>query len=101
MQWLSVRSKNNSKIGYIYLFKAESALKLGHSINVEQRLKSLSRWDGELILLIKFKGSKQQERELHDYLRFQGDYLGNEWYPICREKEILKLMQSKFLKVEN
>lgn len=80
------------KQGYIYLFEGNNILKLGYSVTVNQRLRNLSRWKGELELVKKIKGTITQEKSLHSLLHSTGDYCGDEWYPIYRKHEIIQLM---------
>ncbi len=81
-----------SKQGYIYLFEGVNILKLGYSTDVQVRLKSLSRWDGELELVATKKGNINKEKSLHRTLHLTGDCFGDEWYPSYRKNEILRLM---------
>jgi len=81
--------KSRTDVGYIYLIQASGYLKLGYSLNVDERLKSLSRWPGEAIIVGKIKGTQKQEIRLHSLLKKTGKVYGNEWYPIQRKDEIL------------
>ena len=86
------KKKKKSEMGYIYLFEGVNVLKLGYSKNVKQRLKTLSRWNGELELVAVKKGTMNKEKTIHSILHSTGDSFGDEWYPAYRKYEILKVM---------
>jgi hypothetical protein len=88
-----VKSPNSE--GFIYLFESElKVLKLGFSTNVERRFRELQRWRGELVILEVVKGAIKEEGNIHKLLHSSGEYLGDEWYPIHRKDEILRLMKT-------
>jgi predicted transcriptional regulator len=86
------KKKIERKQGYIYLFEGINVLKLGFSTDVETRLKTLSRWEDELEIIAKKKGTITKEKSIHSILHQTGDYFGDEWYPLYRKHEILQLM---------
>jgi hypothetical protein len=87
------KPEKKSLEGFIYVFESESkVLKVGFSRNIESRLKTLSRWENELILLTYVKSSINNEQKLHRVLHATGDFLGYEWYPISRKAEILEIL---------
>jgi hypothetical protein len=87
------KSKNYEDKGLIYLFESNlGVLKLGFTKNVNQRLKGLQRWDGELSVIDVVKGTIRKEKNIHKILHATGDYYGEEWYPISRKEEILQVL---------
>ena len=79
---------NDRSKGYIYLLKSDDKIKIGFSKNVKKRVRQLSRWDGELELITVIKGTIHLEKKFHSFLRSQGEYFGDEWYPQYRLEEI-------------
>jgi hypothetical protein len=90
--WLLPTKKSTLDEGFIYLFQAKDAVKLGFSTNVEQRLANLSRWPGELKVIATISGTVETEKTIHQKLQETGRYLGNEWYPLNRKTEIRSLL---------
>jgi hypothetical protein len=90
----SSKKRGKTQQGYIYLFEGGNALKLGFTANVQQRLKTLSRWDGELELILYRKGSITVEQNIHRHLHRTGDFLGDEWYPLSRKFEIMQILDT-------
>jgi hypothetical protein len=76
------------KQGYIYVFVGIEVVKVGFSTDVETRLRSLSRWSGELTPVLVLKGTQREEKNIHTYLANTGLVLGEEWYPGYRLEEI-------------
>jgi hypothetical protein len=91
-----IAEKKTSR-GYIYLLESTSSpmLKLGFTTHVKNRIKSLSRWDGELTLITKKRGYITEEQGLHRKLRSTGKFCGDEWYPLERKSEIIALINFK------
>ena len=87
------KSRNYEDKGLIYLFESNlGVLKLGFTKNVNQRLKGLQRWDGELSVIDVVKGTIRGEKNIHKILHATGDYYGEEWYPTSRKEEILQVL---------
>jgi hypothetical protein len=78
----------------IYLFETSSGyLKLGYSTNVQKRFDQIKRWGNELSIVEVVAGTIEQEQSIHRLLHSEGKSFGQEWYPVERKKEILKIMR--------
>jgi hypothetical protein len=78
----------------IYLFETSSGyLKLGYSTNVQKRFDQIKRWSDELSVVEVVGGTIEQEQSIHRLLHSEGKSFGQEWYPVERKKEILKIMR--------
>lgn len=76
---------------FIYFIKGKKELKLGYSGNPEKRIQQ-HKWLGDTTIIKIIKGTIHQEQKLHSYLRCTGETLSPECYPLCREEEILKIL---------
>lgn len=88
---------NGEKEEVIYLIGNPWYLKLGTTKNLNQRLRQLQRWPGELKILHSVPGGALLEKEIHRIARASGPYLGGtrgEWYPPHRKRDLLILMDS-------
>lgn len=88
------KGKANQVKGYVYVFEANNAIKVGFAKDVESRLQTLQRWPGELELIIQIKGGINKEQKIHRCLHNTGESFGKEWYPLHRKQEIIALVQS-------
>jgi len=97
MPFVSEQNIAKTPRGYVYLLESTSSpmLKLGFTTHIKNRIKSLSRWDGELILITKKRGYISDEQGLHRKIRSTGKFHGDEWYPLERKNEIIALINPR------
>ena len=87
--------KKEQPVGLIYVMESQfQIIKVGFTTNIESRLKALSRWEGELRVLLTVESSIELEQKFHKALKDTGEVFGYEWYPYSRKEEILELVQN-------
>ena len=67
-------------VGYIYFVQrlCDSAIKIGHTLDVKYRMYDLRCKFGTITLMHSMRGGVQTEKRLHN--KFYLDSLGNEWF---------------------
>jgi hypothetical protein len=71
----------NDVQGFVYLFQSEHLYKIGYSANPWARVKEVkSPIDKPVVLTMTFKGTENEERQIHDTLRYC-NYEG-EWFEL-------------------
>ena len=89
------KNKKEQPIGLIYVMESQfEIIKVGFTTNIASRLKALSRWEGELEVLLTIESSIELEQKFHKALKDTGEVFGYEWYPYSRKEEILDLVQN-------
>ena len=89
------KNKKEQPTGLIYVMESQfEIIKVGFTTNIGSRLKALSRWEGELEVLLTIESSIELEQKFHKALKDTGEVFGYEWYPYSRKEEILNLVQN-------
>ncbi len=71
-------AKIASRVGGVYFVEAEGKIKIGHSVDVGERLRAIRTSHPHATLLGTIPGSEPEERELHD--RFAPERVAGEWF---------------------
>ncbi len=79
---LQIGQTRQNKIGYVYMIRAGYFIKIGHSNDPNQRLKSINTANPEgCELLLCIRGSAALERQLHR--EFEACHYKKEWFFLC------------------
>lgn len=77
-----IPTKTTAKAGYVYFIRSGYFVKIGHSLDPMERLKTLSCATPEgAALLFWFRGNQQLERRMHR--EFAASHHQREWFFLC------------------
>lgn len=94
--YVSFFKKATEEPGYVYLFESRTdILKLGFTRNLGKRVKSLSRGNGELQIVLAISGSMEDKFTIRSKIaRICSSPANEEWYPsICRKAIVECMME--------